>query len=162
MIHTHMNIYQNIYIHIYVYIYTHRATYVDIFIHAHTRPHTHTRTHTHTYIYIHTRKHTNKYVEYDIIIKGKSYTFKNAEKKFKITNDLSCKSKKLIYIIECSKCKEIYIGSTKAIHTRISFHMNNISISENRKLNVSKHQFECSQGEFKMMSIYQTNDYTLL
>ena len=145
-----------------MYTYIHLEPHMSIYLYTPTHAHTHTHANTHTYIYIHTRKHTNKYVEYDIIIKGKSYTFKNAEKKFKITNDLSCKSKKLIYIIECSKCKEIYIGSTQAIHTRISFHMNNISISENRKLNVSKHQFECSQGEFKMMSIYQTNDYTLL
>ena len=28
--------------------------------------------------------------------------------------------------------------------------------------NVSKHPYECSQGEFKIMPKYQTNDYTLL
>ena len=31
-----------------------------------------------------------------------------------------------------------------------------------RKLNVSKHLYKCSQGEFKIMPFYQTNDDTLL
>ena len=90
----------------------------------------------------------------DIIIKGKSYIFKNPETKFKINKDLSCYSKNVVYIIECSKCKELYIGSTQALNTRISFHKSNIKITENRKLNVSKHQYECSQSEFKIIPIY--------
>ena len=50
----------------------------------------------------------------DIIIEGKSYIFKNPETKFKINKDLTCDSKKnVVYIIECGKCKEIYIGPTK-------------------------------------------------
>ena len=48
----------------------------------------------------------------DIIIEGKSYTFKNAETKFEINKNLSCNSINVVYIIECSECKEIYIGST--------------------------------------------------
>ena len=70
-------------------------------------------------------------------------------------------SKNLVYIIECSKCKEIYIGSTQALNTRTSLHRSNIKIEGNRKLNVSKHLCKCSQGKFKIMPIYQTN-YMLL
>ena len=98
----------------------------------------------------------------DIIIEGKSSPFKDPKTKFKINKDFSCNSKNVVYIIECSKCKEIYIGSTQALNTRISLHRNNIKITENRKLSVSKHLYECSHGELKIMSIYQTNDYTLL
>ena len=90
-----------------------------------------------------------------IIIKGKSYTFKNPETKFRI-------DKNIVYIIEYNKCKEIYTGSIKALNTRISLHRSNIKIPENRKLNVSKHLYECSQGKFKVMPIYLTNNYTLL
>ena len=86
---------------------------------------------------------------WDIIIEGKSYSFKNPETKFKINKDLSCKSKNLVYIIECTKCKEIYIGSTQALNTRTSLHKSNIEITENRELNVSKHLYECSQGDLK-------------
>ena len=93
----------------------------------------------------------------DMIIEGKSYAFKNLETKFKINKDLNCNSKNVVYIIEYSKCKEIYIRSTQALNTRISLHKSNIKITENRKLNVSKHLYECSQGEFKIMPIYQTN-----
>ena len=98
----------------------------------------------------------------DIIIEGKSYSFKNLETKFKINKNLSCNSKNVVYIIECSECKEIYIGSTQALNTTASLHRSNIKIKENRKLNVSKHLYQCCQGKFKIMPIYQTNDYVLL
>ena len=98
----------------------------------------------------------------DIIMEGKSYTFKNLEIKFKINKNWSCHSKNVVYIIESRECKEIYIGSTQALNTRISLHRSNIKIEENRKLNVSKHLYQCSRGKFKIMPIYQTNDYTLL
>ena len=42
----------------------------------------------------------------NIIIEGKFSTSKNPEMKFKINKNLSCNSKNVVYIIECSKCKE--------------------------------------------------------
>ena len=65
-------------------------------------------------------------------------------------------------VIECKECKEIHIGSTQALNTRISLHKRNIKIEENRKLNVSKHLYQCSRVEFNIMPIYQNNDYSLL
>ena len=97
-----------------------------------------------------------------IYIEGKSYTFKNQEIKFRINKDLSYNSKNAVYMIECNKCKEIYVGSTQSLNTSISLHKSNINIPENGKLNVSKHLYEYSQRKFKIMPIYQTNDYTLL
>ena len=98
----------------------------------------------------------------DRIIDGKSYPFKNPETKLKINKNLSCKSKNMVYIIDCSECKEIYIGSTRALDTRTSLQKTNIIIEENRKLIVSKQLYQCSRGKFRIMPIYQTNDYTLL
>ena len=97
----------------------------------------------------------------DIIIEGKSYNFKNPETKFKIDKTLSCNSKNIVYIIECNECKEIHIGSTQALNTRTSLHKSNIKIEENRKSNVSKRLYQCSQSIFKIMPNYQTNDYML-
>ena len=56
----------------------------------------------------------------------------------------------------------MYRGSTQALNTRISLHRSNIKITVNRKLNVSKHLCEYSQGEFKIKPIYKIKDYTLL
>ena len=98
----------------------------------------------------------------DIIIEGKSYAFKNPETRFKINKNLSCNSKNVVYIIEWNERKEIYIGSTRALNTRISLYKSNFKIEENRKLNVSKHLYQCSRGKFNIMPIYQNNDYTLL
>ena len=64
--------------------------------------------------------------------------------------------------MECSECKEIYIGSTQVLNTRISLHKSNSKIEENRKLNVSKHLYQGSRRRFKIMPIFYTNDYTLL
>ena len=61
-----------------------------------------------------------------------------------------------------TNAKKIYIGSTQALNTRTSLHKNNIKIEENRKLNVSKQIYQCSEGKFNIMPIYQNNDYTLL
>ena len=63
-------------------------------------------------------------------------------------------------MIECHKCKEVYIRSTQVLNTRISLHKSNIKIPENRKL--SKHLYECRKGKFKTMPLYRTNDSTLL
>ena len=52
----------------------------------------------------------------DVIIEEKPFTFKNPETKFKINKDLNCNSKNVVYIIKCSKRKEIYIGSTRGHH----------------------------------------------
>ena len=101
------------------------------------------------------------YLVCDIIIEGKSYAFKNPETKFKMNKDLSHNSKNVVYIIECNKYKEIRIGSTQALNTRIILHRTNIKIPENRKLNVLKHLYECCQGRFKVIPTNQTNDYTL-
>ena len=54
------------------------------------------------------------------------------------------------------------MGSTQALNTRISLYKSNIKISKNRKLNVSKHLYKCGQCKFKVWSIYEINDYTLL
>ena len=43
-------------------------------------------------------------------------------------------------MIECVKCKEVYIGAIQALNTRISLHKSNIKIPENTKLKVYKHQ----------------------
>ena len=62
----------------------------------------------------------------DIVIEGTSYTFKNPETKFKINEKLRCNSKNIVNRIECCKCKEKYIQSTRAIYKRILLQRNNI------------------------------------
>ena len=61
-----------------------------------------------------TKCNNKRCIIYDIIIEGKSYNFENLETKFKMNKDLSWFSKNIVYINECSKCKEIYQGSTNA------------------------------------------------
>ena len=167
--HTYVYTYIYVYTYMYVYIYTYIYIYINIYIYSYIYIHTYIYIYTHAYIYIYThtfRENTTQGVTKcnnkrskicDIIIEGK-----NPETKFKINKNLSCNSKNVVYIIECSECKEIYIGSTQLHNTRTSLHKSNIKIEENTKLNVSKHLHQCSRGKFKIIPIYQTNDYTRL
>ena len=68
----------------------------------------------------------------------------------------------LVNIIEYNKCKEVYLRSAQDLNTRISLEKSNVKIPENKKLNVSKRLYECSNGHFRTLLIYQINDYTLL
>ena len=74
----------------------------------------------------------------------KNSSFKNPEIKSKINKDLSCNSKIVVYIIECNKYKEVYIGSTQALNRRKSLRKRNVKIPEE-----IKHLYECSHGNLK-------------
>ena len=97
----------------------------------------------------------------DIIIEGNSYTFPGNNTTFDIKRNLNCSAKNVIYVIECNKCKDWYIGSTENLKHRVALHKSNIKLSHNRVLNVSKHLHKCNQG-FKIKPIYQCDDTSLL
>jgi hypothetical protein len=46
------------------------------------------------------------------LIEGTSFTFKNGWT-FTVMQDISCKTKNLVYAIICSNCGEFYVGETK-------------------------------------------------
>ena len=51
------------------------------------------------------------------------YTFAATKEERRINDTLNCKSKNLIYLIECKKCIKQYIGETKhQLHERFSEH----------------------------------------
>lgn len=93
----------------------------------------------------------------NILIEGTSYLFKNSTVPFEIKRNLTCNSKNVLYVIECSNCHDNYIGCTISLSNRTSLHKSNIKIANNRNLYVSKHIFQCSGGHFKIMPIYQTD-----
>ena len=52
-----------------------------------------------------------------------NYTFTSTKEKRRIIDPLTCKSKNLIYLIECKKCGKQYIGETKRhLHQRFGEH----------------------------------------
>ena len=92
--------------------------------------------------------------ECNLIKEEKSYNFENLKTKFMIKN--------VVYIFDCCNSKKVYIGSTQALNNRVSLHKSNIKPLENRNLYVSKHFYDCSNGIFKIMPMYQNNDFLLL
>ena len=56
-----------------------------------------------------------------------NYTFTSTKEKRRIHDPLNCKSKNLIYLIECKKCSKQYIGETKRhLHQRFGEHRRSI------------------------------------
>ena len=56
------------------------------------------------------------------LIEGTSFTFKNGQT-FTVMQDISCKTKNLVYAIICSNCGEFYVGETKTeLRTRMTVH----------------------------------------
>jgi ribosomal protein L31 len=56
------------------------------------------------------------------LIEGTSFTFKNG-RTFTVMQDISCKTKNLVYAIICSNCGEFYVGETKTeLRTRMTVH----------------------------------------
>ena len=56
----------------------------------------------------------------------------------------------------------IDIGSTQQLNHRVALHKSNIKIPQTRKLCVSKHIYECSNGHFHIMPLYQSDNYSRL
>ena len=51
------------------------------------------------------------------------YTFSATKEERRINDNLNCKSKNLVYLIECKKCTKQYIGETKRqLHERFGEH----------------------------------------
>ena len=65
-----------------------------------------------------------------------------------------------MYVMRCDKCKDEYIGSTQQLNHRVALHRSNIKLPQNRILFVSKHIYECSKGQFHIMPLYETDNYS--
>ena len=81
------------------------------------------------------------------ISEGSSANFKG--KVFKVNDDMSCKSKNVIYVIQCRGCNEQYIGETVNLRNRITLHNQHIRHAELRKIPVSGHIADCSDQDPK-------------
>ena len=64
---------------------------------------------------------------------GRTAIATNSKFKKEITSHLTCKSRNVIYLIECSKCNQQYIGETdRTLHERFSEHKSYVN---SKKLN---------------------------
>ena len=94
----------------------------------------------------------------NIIIEEISDTIENPKTTFIMNRNLSSNLKNVFYIIKPTNCSEIYIGCTQSLNNSVSLHQRNVKFTKN----ILNHLYECSNGQFKTMPIYQTDDYSLL
>ena len=81
------------------------------------------------------------------ITEGSSTYFK--DKVFTVKDNMSCKAKNVIYVIQCRGCNEQYIGETVNLRNRATLHNQHIKHAELRKIPVSQHIAECSDQDPK-------------
>ena len=95
------------------------------------------------------------------ISEGPSANFKG--KVFKVNDDMSCKSKHVIYVL-CRGCNEQYIGETVDLRNRITLHNQHIMHAELRKIPVSGHIAECSDQDPKyfVLPFYQMKTESIM
>ena len=95
----------------------------------------------------------------DMIIEGSSYFFKEANLNFHVRHDMNCTSPSVIYCIECSGCKQTYIGQTGGpLQKRMTVHRQHVRDRRYRILPVSKHISECAANldpPFKVFPFYK-------
>lgn len=81
------------------------------------------------------------------LLEGTSISFK--DKTFKIKDNMTCKAKNVIYVIQCRGCNEQYIGETGNLRNRVTLHNQHIRVPTLRKIPLSGHIADCSDREPK-------------
>ena len=91
----------------------------------------------------------------DNAIVESTYTTKNGTT-LKRNVNMTCKTMDLIYLLMCTGCREEYLGETGCtIAERTNLHRSQIKIETYRKLKVSKHVHNCSNGQFKIFPFHK-------
>jgi len=91
----------------------------------------------------------------NIIIEGKSFTFKNGFR-FEIRTDMTCKSRNVIYAVICKRCSEFYIGQTGCeLRQRVTVHRQQTRNENVRFLHVNEHIHRCANDEFFIIPLYE-------
>jgi len=95
----------------------------------------------------------------EALLLGKSYTFKNVKKEFKLKTRMTCSSSNLIYVAICPTCGEEYIGetgiNTTTLRDRARVYRQHIREPSLQKLKVEGHFRACGKGKFKMFPLLQ-------
>ena len=79
------------------------------------------------------------------ICEGLSVEFKN--KTFKVNENMSCKAKNVIYVIQCGGCDEQYIGEANNLWNKTTLNNQHIRHEALRKIPLSGHIAYCSHKE---------------
>ena len=88
------------------------------------------------------------------LIEGNLFTFKNG-KQFSVKQNISCKTKNVIYSLICKKCKEFYVGETKSeLRTRMTVHRQQTNHEDLTIIRANEHFSRCSGGKFDIFPLY--------
>ena len=97
------------------------------------------------------------------IIEGNQISF-GIGHDFVVKNNMNCATSSVIYCLQCSNCKEFYIGQTGGpLQRRITVHRQHIRHAKYRILQVSHHIASCAVGlnpQFRVFPFYKAVNLT--
>ena len=93
-------------------------------------------------------------------MEGSSILFKNNT--FEVNDNMTCKAKNIIYVIQCGGCNEQYVGETVNFRSKVTLHNQHIRVPELRKIPVSGHIADCCdrEPEYFIFPFYQMKTET--
>ena len=97
-----------------------------------------------------------------IIIQGEKIHFSATDEDFIVKSNLTCESRNVVYVLNCSNCNDQYIGSTKNFANRVTLHRSQIRNECYRNLEVSKHIHTCGKNNFRISPFYQCSNESQL
>ena len=85
------------------------------------------------------RKHESGVYNCDVMEEATNFRSKATKEKYKIRQNINCRSKNVIYLVECKKCGKQGVGSTGEFAPRISNYITHIE---------NKHEMTCVAQHF--------------
>ena len=89
------------------------------------------------------------------ILEVSSFYFENSGINFNINFKMNCTVRNVIYMIQCKKCNQTYIGETINFRTRMSGHKSKSGPDAIQEVN--SHLYECGKGFWKL-PIFKVNE----
>jgi len=92
------------------------------------------------------------------LIESSNFMFRPKNINFVVKRAMSCKSKNVLYVLECNSCNKQYIGETSCFRSRMNLHKSHIRSLTNDSLFVSKHIATCAkdlQNKFSCMPFFE-------
>jgi len=92
------------------------------------------------------------------ITEGTTFTSHNTHKKYKLKQNITCKSKNLIYLVTCRKCRKQYVGQTsRTLTDRVNNHLSCIRTHKNNPISLHFNSPDHNMNDFSVQGIELIN-----
>ena len=95
------------------------------------------------------------------VSEGSTFSSHNTKRKFNLKQNITCKSKNLIYLVTCRKCRKQYVGQTsRTLAERINNHLSCIRTHKHNPISLHFNMPDHSVKDFNIQGIELINTKT--